>query len=104
MSKSKKLLFSFIVIMVVVLVAAGIYFWKKYQKFQMPEKEVPVPREEASAPEKEVPASFGAQIYEQVKNPASNMPKTNPYETKTNPFEGVKTNPFENIYKNPFNE
>ena len=102
MSKFQKLLFLFIIIVVIILAVTGVYFWKKYRTFQPSGKETPAVGEKLSIPKEEIPASFGAQIYEQVKNPASNMPKTNPFETKTNPFEGVKTNPFEDIYKNPF--
>lgn len=29
-----------------------------------------------------------------AQNPAKELPKTNPFEVKTNPFKGVKTNPF----------
>lgn len=103
MSKSQKLISLVIVVVVIVLVVIGVYFWKKYQAPSLPSgEETPAAVEKISMPKKEPPASFGAQIYEQVKNPVSDMPKTNPFEAKTNPFEGVKINPFEDIYKNPF--
>lgn len=84
-----------ILLILAVLIAAagvaGVYVWKQYKLKTAGEAE-------------RAAASFGEEIYDKIKNPAENMPKTNPYETKTNPFEGAKTNPYENIYQNPFGE
>jgi hypothetical protein len=44
--------------------------------------------------EKEKSATFGAKIYEMVRNPAEKIPQINPFKTKINPFEGLKINPF----------
>ncbi|GEM_PF-2823623 len=46
---------------------------------------------------------LGGDLYDQIQNPAVEVPETNPFEAETNPFQQVKTNPFEN-YQNPFGE
>lgn len=48
------------------------------------------------------PASLGAQVADQIQNPAEKVPDVNPYDAKTNPFESAKVNPFKDVYKNPF--
>ena len=59
-----------------------------------------------TSPQQEVPGSraksFGEKVYDQVQNPAANIPDTNPFEVQTNPFEEAQTNPFKDAYKNPF--
>lgn len=82
----------FIILVVVLIVLAGFYFWQKYYKVS------PV-----SAPIVEAPKTFGEQISGgTITNPAEKIPRTNPYEAKTNPFEEVNTNPYKDVYKNPF--
>jgi flagellar basal body-associated protein FliL len=82
-------------IIVILAIAAGVYFWKFYKKPELP---TPVPSVKT-----EEPQSLGGSISEQVQNPAEKLPQTNPFkEIKTNPFEGKETNPFKDVYKNPF--
>lgn len=80
-------------IIVILLIAMGIYFWKFYRR---PAAIIP------SAQKIEEPQGLGNKIAEEVQNPAEKIPQTNPYETETNPFEETKTNPFKDVYKNPF--
>ncbi len=49
----------------------------------------------------EEPATLGGKVSEQVQNPGSAVPDSNPYDTKVNPYE-VKVNPFRDTYQNPF--
>lgn len=86
---------TFIVLAIIVLIfLAGFYYWQKYYKVS------PVQNQPAVVEE---PKTLGEQISgETITNPAENIPQTNLYETKTNPFEEVKTNPYSDVYKNPF--
>ena len=92
--KKKKIVLIISGIILVLSIFAGFYVWKKYYQ-KITESIVPI------VPVKESTESLGGQIYEEIKNPAAEIPQTNPYETKTNPFE-AKINPFKEVYKNPF--
>jgi cell division protein FtsL len=91
MAGNKKMVLIIIAgVVAAVLIASGLFVYKKYYKVS------------TSTPTKEEPTTLGGQIYEQVQNPAEKIPEINPYSAKTNPFEEAKTNPFKDIYKNPF--
>ena len=81
MAANKKIL---LIIVVLSLVVWGVlYFPEKGPDIQL------------ELMEKEKSATFGAKIYEMVRNPAEKIPQINPFKTKINPFEGLKINPFE---------
>ncbi len=77
-------------VLLIAALAGGYFILKKLQK---PTLE-PIQKEEQ--------AGLGGDLYEQGKNPAENLPETNPFQVETNPLEQAKTNPFEGLYKNPF--
>ena len=83
-----------IIIVILVLIAAGSYYVITNQ----------------SAPtiaplEDEAPEGLGGELFEQVQNPATQLPSSNPFEdTTTSPFGDTTTNPFDEIYKNPFSQ
>ena len=86
-----KRLISFLGILLLVAALVGGYFiMKKLQKPTLP----PIQEEKSEG--------LGGELYEQGKNPAEDLPDTNPFQVETNPLEQVKTNPFEGVYKNPF--
>lgn len=96
---NKKILI--IIIAAIIAISAGIggfFVWKKYFK-KASEMQL---QQEGKKVEEEKPESLGEQIYQQTQNPIEKLPQSNPYETKTNPFEETKTNPYSNGYKNPF--
>ena len=87
-----------VVIAVAIVLVAGIIWWVLSQNAGR-QVLTPPPLTLPSGAEEQV--SFGSEISEQVQNPASNLPTTNPFgEVETNPLERTQTNPFE--YKNPF--
>lgn len=75
-------------VVVIVLAAAGIWYWQRRQ----------------SAPPAETPAqTIGGELFEKAQNPLKDeLPQTNPFKAKTNPFENAETNPFIGTYENPF--
>ena len=75
---------------VVLLVATSVFY-----VFQKGTKITTEPEITIEFLEKEKPKTFGEEIYGMVQNPAEKIPQTNPFKTKTNPFEGLKINPFE---------
>ncbi len=78
-----------ILILVIIVLAVGLYYWKFSKKS---------PSNKAT----ETAATFGEDIADKLANPGAKLPDVNPYDAKTNPFEGAKTNPFKDVYKNPF--
>lgn len=75
-----------VIILAVLLAAAGAWYWQKNQ----------------SASPQEEPSGIGAQIFDAGQNPLKErMPDANPFSADTNPFD-AKTNPFKSEYKNPF--
>lgn len=87
---NRQSLTSLIAIAFLAAALVGGYFIMK--KFQKPTLE-PIQKEETG---------LGGELYDQGKNPAENLPDTNPFQVETNPLEQAKTNPFEGLYKNPF--
>mgnify|MGYP000283000894 CR=1 FL=1 len=74
-------------IIVIVIIAAGLYY------FLVMQKPVVEPIERGNG-------GLGSELLE---NPGTAVPQTNPFEdVDTNPLQG--TNPFEGGYKNPFGE
>lgn len=78
---------------VIIIIIAGLGIW--FFVF----REEPI---QQGAPESPRPKSFGEEVYDQVQNPAADIPNANPFEATTNPFEEAQTNPFKDAYKNPF--
>lgn len=69
----------------VVLIAAGIWYWRH-----------------RSAPATPT-STIGAELFDKAKNPLKDqLPQTNPFKTETNPFKNTETNPFIKTYANPF--
>lgn len=87
----QRIIIAIIAVVVIILTAAGYFIWKKYKA-----------QPAAPAAPKIEESGLGSQLYEEIKSPTENIPETNPFEAKTNPFEEAKTNPFKDIYKNPF--
>ncbi len=78
----------YITILMLVLVAAAVVFWK-LQVAPRQKANTYVPKPEQQAP------GLGAQVYEQTQNPvAGQVPSTNPFDKPANPIEGSYTNPF----------
>ncbi len=87
----KQRLISVVIAMLLITAVVGGYFiLKKLQKPTLP----PIQEEKSEG--------LGGELYEQGKNPAEELPNTNPFQVETNPLEQAKTNPFEGVYKNPF--
>ena len=80
MSRKTETGFSWIIILIVVLIGAVVYVLKPWNKLNLPFL--------SKTPD------LGAKIYQQSQNPVSNLPETNPF-SKVNPFKGVYKNPFE---------
>jgi len=78
-----------ILILIIIVLAVGLYYWK-FSDRTSPNKAA------------ETAATFGEDIADKLANPGAKLPDVNPYDAKTNPFEGTKTNPFKDVYKNPF--
>lgn len=92
-----KNIFYFVIAIAFLLAIGGIIFYLVQPQ--------PSSKQEAVSPVQQVeekPQGLGGEIYEQVQNPAEDIPETNPFGTETNPFEAAETNPFEEGYKNPF--
>ncbi|MDO8601869.1 MAG: hypothetical protein Q7R62_01920 [bacterium] len=71
-----------ILVGIIVVAVVGWLLWRTVQKSALPE----VPTDTAS---------IGAEISGAATgNPADSLPQTNPFESKTNPFEGAYNNPF----------
>lgn len=81
-----------ITILVLTLISVGIYFLVQNFGDKVQEEKELVPEDEDS---------LGEELFNQVKNPISDFPETNPLERDANPFEKEDTNPF-NSYVNPF--
>ncbi|KKQ23437.1 hypothetical protein A2999_00245 [Candidatus Wolfebacteria bacterium RIFCSPLOWO2_01_FULL_38_11] len=69
-------------ISILIIAVLGFFAWQKYYRSAIQTPQTKTPSENL--------------------NVIENMPQTNPYEAKTNPFEEAKTNPFQDAYKNPF--
>ena len=75
-------------VLVIALVAAGIWYWQRGQA--VPPAETPV-------------KAIGAELFEKAQNPLKDeLPQTNPFKAETNPFKNTETNPFIGTYENPF--
>lgn len=75
-----------VIILVLLLVGAGIWYWRS--------KKIAVP-----------PTGLGSQLFERAQNPLQNkLPETNPFQAETNPFSDTETNPLKSIIKNPFKQ
>lgn len=75
-----------IVVLVVVVLAAGLWYWLKKE----------------SSPDSAAEHGLGAQIFDRAQNPlGEKLPETNPFAADTNPFD-APANPFQAEYKNPF--
>ena len=71
-------------VFVIVLAAAGIWYWQQRQP------ETPI-------------ETIGAELFEKAQNPLKDeLPQTNPFKAETNPFKNTETNPFIGTYENPF--
>ncbi|MDO8560650.1 MAG: hypothetical protein Q7R91_00335 [bacterium] len=86
-----KIKFIALAILVILLVAAGFWYW--YQKRAKVLKET----------------SRSAQFFGKVQNPMEKLPETNPFKVQSNPFSAdanplSSSNPFNEIYKNPFGQ
>ncbi|MBI2591843.1 MAG: hypothetical protein HYW34_04185 [Candidatus Brennerbacteria bacterium] len=81
--KSKPLIFIYIIV-AVIIAASGFWYWQSKEL-------IPEPSGSLGSSESNV------LVIEKNQNPIENqLPATNPFE--------VKTNPFENAYKNPFDK
>ena len=75
-------------VLVIALVAAGIWYWQRGQA--VPPADMPV-------------KTTGAELFEKAQNPLKDeLPQTNPFKAETNPFKNTETNPFIGTYENPF--
>lgn len=81
-----------IAILALTLISVGIYF--SVQNFGNKERE----KVELVSEDED---SLGEELFNLIKNPTSEFPKTNPFEEDMNPFEKEDTNPFDS-YVNPF--
>lgn len=96
MENQKKILAALLALMNIALISyLCFYIWKSFYSQN-------VAMQPSIVIKKTEPKSLGQEIYEEIKNPMQDIPQTNPYSAKTNPFEEAKTNPFRDIYKNPF--
>ena len=81
-----------VIILVIILVGAGVWWYAKNQTAPLPE----------GADTAKSEGGLGAQIFEGAQNPLKNdVPETNPFAAPTNPFK-QETNPYKDTYKNPF--
>lgn len=80
MKANKKIL---LIIIILVLLVGGFCFLQKYLGISL------------WPWEKETAETFGEKIYQMVKNPAEEIPQTNPFRAEINPFDDLKINPFE---------
>ena len=88
---SKNILYFIVAgVILVALGAVAFYFTQK------PEEEI-----QTAFPVEPQEQGLGGDLYDQVQNPAAEVPETNPFEAETNPFQQAKTNPFDG-YQNPF--
>ncbi len=68
---------------IVVVAVVGWLLWRTAQKSALPEAPTDI-------------TNIGAEISGAATgNPADSLPQTNPFESKTNPFDGAYQNPFE---------
>lgn len=84
-NETPKMKWAMVIIAAAVIIVAGYFIYGKYK----------------SASQLNAPATLGGQVGDQIQNPGSAVPDTNPYDAKTNPYE-AKTNPFTDVYQNPF--
>ena len=93
MDKNKKVLIGTLVgVVVLAAIGAVVYFATQKEPAPAPVVEQPKAGEDIESP------SLGGTIYDKVEetsNPASNMPQTNPFETKSNPYSDSYQNPFD---------
>jgi hypothetical protein len=85
-----KNIFYFIVAVAALAAVGGAVMFLTQQSPQQAERS-PVPEERG----------LGSELYQQVENPAAQLPEVNPFEAQTNPFQQAQTNPFDS-YTNPF--
>jgi hypothetical protein len=97
MDKNKKVLIGALV-GVVVLAAIGAVVYFATQKKGADIVPPATTGEQPKAGQDVQSSSLGGTIYDKVEgvsNPASNMPQTNPFETKSNPYSDSYQNPFQ---------
>ena len=87
----KSILTLIVVVIVIGLVIGGYFYWKKYIKVSPEIKAV----ENAGDSAQKITDSATQGILPEINaNPLENKPEVNPVD-KTNPFKDIKTNPFE---------
>ena len=78
-----------VVIILATIMVAAFLIINQYRKFGRLFPPLPP---QTSTKESE---GIGSDIQENVSKPVENLPQTNPFETKTNPYDDVYKNPFD---------
>lgn len=96
LNDSKKWLW---LLLVITLIITAIFFLRidQIMNWLSPSVVVPLFVQQTTRVVSPKAETFGGQIFEQAQNPVENqIPETNPFEVKTNPFEDIYVNPFNN--------